>query len=675
MIAYDGEIGRPHGVSSKDVPMRWLAWLFIVGYAGAAPTVGLDREAKTAYQLRVVVRYGDHPTLTKTFRHELRKEVLTALQTGLGANGSVEVVDLADLAPEQRDPITKLVAEKGLESLDTVNGVSAGKTHYITVDFADSKYELRGRQYDGTCGFVTPIIRKNAHADRTFIPRLVGLMIAQDFGVVGTLEPTGEPQVSLPLKAGEITPLEGWVKKGDIFAVVQIRESKRVARPVKGKDGKPLPPAPALYGTRLEGVLLQVVDRPPTGTMVCRIYNRYQGALPRDANTVGYRCVKLGTAEAPLKLQLVNPSGSPFKADELQVRAGVTDYPAKDRDGSEFTFSEGLYSSKDAFAQMAFVLVKAGEAPVARIPVEVYADTVLVRKVALNPKNAGRSYFMEIAGDLLDRIRSSRVVQAGSFDEVGNLQKLDKTKALEFAQKAFDSQRQDIEALQLELVRLKQRFSMEAPEGSFDACTAELRALDQRTQELRTHVQNLKEVIRLENDPMAVAQRKNIEGLMLDAKLLVGKGDYDPAIAKYEEALKLAENDVGAKAGLQQLLATLRKEWELKDAEHGIARKFIYESWVKLEKAPEVRERLAEAKQAYEKCKAVGDMVALRKMYLTAPQVLERYSEHLKMLTESAVEDEDKQALQGYLKITDDLQQLVADVGKAIGANAPAEKK
>jgi hypothetical protein len=184
--------------------MRALSFFLILFLSSSAAAAGLDIEAKNAYQLRIIVKFGDQPTFTKAFRTELRKEVLTALQTGLGANGSVEAIDLADIAVAQRDPITKLVADKGLEALDGVNSVTSGKTHYVTVDFAEGKYQLRARQYDGTCGFVTPIIRKSSHADRTFIPRLVGLMVAQDFGVVGTLEPSTEQQVTTSELTAEV---------------------------------------------------------------------------------------------------------------------------------------------------------------------------------------------------------------------------------------------------------------------------------------------------------------------------------------------------------------------------------------------------------------------------------------------------------------------------------------
>ena len=53
--------------------------------------------------------------------------------------------------------------EKGLEALDGVTAATGPKTHFVFVDFADGKYEIRTRQHDGSTGFVTPFVRKQVH--------------------------------------------------------------------------------------------------------------------------------------------------------------------------------------------------------------------------------------------------------------------------------------------------------------------------------------------------------------------------------------------------------------------------------------------------------------------------------------------------------------------------------
>jgi hypothetical protein len=38
------------------------------------------------------------------------------------------------------------------------------------------------------------------------------------------------------------------------------------------------------------------------------------------------------------------------------------------------TFADGVFTSKERFQNVAFVLVRNGDTPVARIPVEIYPD-------------------------------------------------------------------------------------------------------------------------------------------------------------------------------------------------------------------------------------------------------------------------------------------------------------
>jgi hypothetical protein len=80
-----------------------------------------------------------------------------------------------------------------------------------------------------------------------------------------------------------------------------------------------------------------------------------------------------------------------------------------------------------------------------------------------------------------------------------------------------------------------------------------------------------------------------------------------------------------------------------------------------------VRDALPEARAAIVKCKAVGDKLTLAKMYAAAPQLVERYKEALTRMYQSAMEDEDRQALAQYAKVSRDLEEILTELGKAIG--------
>lgn len=633
--------------------------------AGAAP---LDAEARTGYLLRVVVRTGDHPTLTRHFRTEVLRGVTSALQAALGPAGAVEGIDLNDTPPDRRDPLWTLAEERGLDALDEVTAATGPKTHFVFIDFADGKYRIRTRQHDGNTGFVTPFVRTQVHGDRGFAARLAGLAVGQDFGVVGTFDPSG-PQVNVVLKAGELGPLDQFVRTGDVFAVIQVLEGRQAVAP-RGHSKKAAtpPPAPGRTGRRIDGVLLRVVEPPRNGLAVCRVYNRYRGLPQRDGLTLGYRCVKLGTGEGPLRLRLTDPAGAPFGPDKVQARAGDTEFPNPQdpRARDELRFRDGVFVSEEKFRNVAFVLVQNGQTPVARIPVEIFPEHVATRKVHLNPA-AEPSPAQWAATDLLDRIRSARVIQARCFEEVAALQKTAKPKALEYGQEAAAALEREADLLRADLDRAKERFKGDAPANLFEACEGDLLALETKTRELRTHLVQLKDVIRIENDPAAAALHKKIQAALLEAETAVKAFDIDQAIARYEEALKLAADEPMTRAAIEKALTDLRAAWQTKDAEHAAARKFVYDVWAKLAKPGEVRDALPEARRVIARLKAVGDRFTLGKMYSVAPQVVERYKKNLTELYESAADDEDRQTLTQYAKVSRDLEELLTGLGKELG--------
>jgi len=652
---------------SRNLAIRCL-FILGVALAIAAPAWALDPESRSPYQLRVVVRTGDHPTLTRHFRAEVTRNVASALQAALGPIGSVEAIDLNEAPAEKRDAIISLVEEKGLEALDGVNAATGSKTHFVFVDFADGKYEIRTRQHDGTTGFVTPMVRKTVHGDRGFVGRLAGLAVGQDFGVVGTFDPTG-PQVSVILKGGELGPMDAWVKKGEVFAIVQMNEVRRSsARPSKEKGKSEAAPLSGTLGTRADGALLQVVEAPRNGVCVCKLYNRYR-SLPQNAGFLGYRCVKLGTGEGQLRLQLTDATGNPIRGDTVQPRAGTEEFPSADnpRKREEMKFSSGVYTSAEPFKHIAFVMVRAGEVPIARIPVEIYPDQVAVRRVNLADKIP--SAVEAAASDLLERVRNARVIQARAFEDLSSLQKKDKPRALDYGNAAYESLSKEADVLRADLARMKERFTADA--GMFDPCEVELRTLDSKTQTLRTHLAKLKDVIKVENDPATAVARKGLEGLVLEAATAAKNLDYDQAIAKYEEALKNAGLSPADKENIEKLLDEMKKKWETKDSEHIAARKFVYETWAKLENPPDVKDAIPEARRAVAKLKAVGDKITLQKMYDVTPAMLQRYRTSLEKLVDEAEGDPDKlSALEGYKKVNKDLEELMKDVVGEIGAEA-----
>jgi hypothetical protein len=650
--------------------MRPAGLLIVLALSIAHPTLAADSEARTPYQLRVVVRTADHPTLTPHFRAEVRKALAGSMEAALAPAGTVEVIDFNTTPAESHDAVLKAVSESGLDALKS--GATGGpKTHFVFIDFVDGKYEIRTRQHDGSTGFVTPFVRRTVHPDRGFVGRLAGLAVAQDFAAVGSFETpaVGATTVSVQLRAGDLAPMDAWVKKGEVFAIVHLQQTGRASpRTAKGKKEVT---APAVTGTEIKGMLLQVVDGPRSGVCTCKLYNRYRGGLTPDAFTVGYRAVKLGTGEARLRLRLTDgDSGVPFRADVVQPRAGTQDYPDAARDNEEMTFADGIFTSKEPFKHLAFVSVRSADALIARIPVAVFEGQVASQPV--DPRKAKVSDAQAAAQDMRERVRTALVMQARCFEEIGTLQTKDKPKALQYGEAAYDSLNKESLALRAELTRLRDRHKSDAPTGMFEASEGEIRNLENYTKKLLGYLGELREAIKRDNDPTVVAARKTLQQLILDADLLVERFEFEQAIAKYEEAQRAAATEPAARDEVEKRLEKVRKLWgPAKDAEHTEARKFVFEVWPKLEKPADVKEQLPAARRALEKCKAVADRGALLKMQATAPGVSQRYEEALKAVVTEAGDDPDKKTeLESYLKVTQELEKLLADLGRA-AAEAP----
>src|SRR5262245_36195125 len=115
-------------------------------------------------------------------------------------------------------------------------------------------------------------------------------MLGRDFGLVGTVtQKIDNRDVRLTIKGGGLgAPLERWLKKDEVFAVVQMHAA-----------------GAGMRGNRVPFALLQVKEPPRDGICVCRLFNRYQDPLGERGGVVGVRALKLSTVQAPLRLRFV----------------------------------------------------------------------------------------------------------------------------------------------------------------------------------------------------------------------------------------------------------------------------------------------------------------------------------------------------------------------------------
>ncbi len=644
--------------------MRMLAAAILL-YSVSSATAALDPETKTPYALRVVVSIADHPHFTDHFRREFKRELQGGVQAALGSLGTVEVVDLRSVPKEKRPPLWRQAEEKGLESLDSYRDVDGGKTHFIQLSYNNGEYELRGRQHDGTSGFVTPIVRKALTHDRGFIGRLAGLMVGQDFGLVATLEPGPGPRFFLKIKGAEIGQVDRWVQKGEVFALIKIQQERR--RIPADKEKKiPAKIVAATVGYRIDGVLLRAVEAPRGGGVVCEIFNRYEDPIaPRGS--LGYRCVKLGTTEAPLHLRLTDPNGAPHKTSAIQVYARSDSYPDGGREGDRTTVYDSAFVSKEKFAHMAFVRVMLGATPISRMPVEILDDSVTLRTIRLEPGAELRDRLEADRRGILNRITDWRLIQVRCFQDITAFEKTGKKQeAFDRGQSIIKPVDTSVADLREEVDKLRARIAKELPNAAFLAndCDQQLQVLVAKQEELKQHLEALKVAIVEDNDPNIVEKKKKITDAIRKAELLASQAEYDDALKAYEDALALVAGEPAIKERVEKAYMTLKQAWTLKDgdADHAEARRFIYGVWARLATLQEVRDQLPNARKAFEKCKAADDRLTVNKVHLAGVEVATRFADELKKLIDTATEEEDKKTLEMYQKVNEDLQKLLKDV-------------
>ena len=642
--------------------LAFVAFSFLIASGTAS---ALDPELKVAYSLKIVVSVADHPHFTDHFRREFKRDVLGSVQAALGNLSTVEIIDMQSIAKDKWPHLWRQVDERGLESLDSFTEVGGGKTQFIQLSYGNGHYDIRGRQHDGTSGFATPIVRKARTHDRSFVSRLAGLMVGQDFGIVATLEPGPGPRYFLRIKGGELGPMDRWIKKGEVFALIKIQQERRRI-PADKETKSPAKILSVTVGNRVEGVLLRAVESPREGGIVCDILNRYEDPItPRGS--LGYRCVKLGTTEAPLQLRLVDPNGAAQKTSAIQVYSRSDAYPDGGRESDRTTAQEGAFVSKEKYSHVAFVRVMLGASPISRMPVEIMDENVTVRSIRLEPGAELRDRLESERRGILNRITDGRLIQVRCFQDITAFEKTGKN------QEAFDRGQSIIKLLDPSVVdlredidKLKARIARELPNAANLAadCEQQLVAMTSKQEELRQHLDALKVALIEESNPNVVEKKKKITDAVRRAELLVSQAEYDEALKAYDDALQLVAADPAIKERIEKAYLTLKQLWSLKegDAAHAEARKFIFASWPRLMTLQEVRDQLPTSRTSFEKCKSVGDRLSVNKMHLAGVEVATRFADELKKLLETATEEEDKKTLEMYQKVNEELQKLLKDV-------------
>jgi tetratricopeptide (TPR) repeat protein len=616
-------------------------WLALPAWAA------VDPQAQQPYRVEVVTRIAEHRHFTPTFRAQFGRDLLDNLRAALGTLAEVDWFDLNHIPPVEYKNLWKLATEQGLAALDgsaalPTNRLTPTKTHFVFVDYIDGQYTITTRQHDGNTGLASPVVRQVQTPERAEVGRRAVRLIGLDFGIVGTLpdKVTGDT-FDLALRGGGIAdaPLRNWVRKGEVFALVQLLPPDRSAEPTSTgpKSLVPTRPTPgsgpitaAGRGVRVAGTLLIAQSEPQNGQVRVKMFSRYGN--PISAGAVGYRAIKLGTVIGPARVQLVDEKFTPLNAANFRVRANSTGKNEPTNQREVLQVQEGFYQSERAFNHVAFVWVAAGSNPVSGIiPLEILDDRVLTASVNPVPGAEMLGELLAKRSDTQRQINDAFNLVSDRFRElVGLLQKGKNSDAHKIAVGT-------LEALDIEMQLVKGQIAQLAndarglPEGNkFNLADVQqnYKQLELVRGRLQERIKELKKAVDDENDPSVAGPRKALQAAANQAQLCRDQADFEQAIKIYENAL--AEH--GEQADIRAALDNLKSAWAIKDAEHEQARRFIYDEWPKLTTAQAMKEKLPQLQASFAKCKAVNDRLTPAKILLTRPATEEALTQQAKAL-------------------------------------------
>ncbi len=396
----------PKQLGASDAPSGLVVLFSLCSLClcGESPTYA-QSELNKPYELHIVVHVAQNRLLTDVFRERIERELHDGFQAALGDVGHVRVMHEHPRLPD--------VMARGLkQSLDGWKDRSNVKTHFVLIDFSGVHYEIQARQYDGPTGRASPVVRRDRTRDRDFVAKSAALLLKQDFGLLGTVlsGPDGPQQsVKVELRGGGLGNLSRWVQKDEVFALA--------------------PPEGGLPKV-LNWALLQVQESPGeasrNGVCTCRFFHRY-----KVTSIVGYRCIKLGTVRAPLRLRWMQemPGGGLKPLDaSLSLIVDIRRHGFQGEEATKMMKPVGRNGvldttpddGKGVFHHVAFVSVINGmKDPKPQIPVALYDDQPLV--IEVNATRDPHVLFTVRQAAWKSDVLDSLLVQVNLFKELEGL--------------------------------------------------------------------------------------------------------------------------------------------------------------------------------------------------------------------------------------------------------------
>ena len=632
--------------------MNRLLPAVLVLFSPLTAYAALNPEADKKYQLEVVLHCGTHNWLGEQFRNDLRSDLAGILQDALGGMADVTVIDVRKVPVAEWKPLWKEIEARGFAALDSSQELTGVKSHFLRIDFVNGQYELQTRQVDGYTG-IAGVARSERTADRALVTRVAGKMIAEEFGLLGTIEGTGE-RVTVRFKGGAINPsLVRLANKGDVFAVVAVYQQQQGDERIE-------------RGQRIPDTVIHLLSEPKNGAASAELVFRpkvgQSNPLQSLAGVQGFRCIKLGTTVGPVRLRLVDDRGQPHTRG-LQVRLHANRFqttadPAPDEEALAPDPRSGLFISKNNYEQMAFARVVTGSVQLTRFPVEIHADRVVTIQVSLDAKKEQAGQLQLQANEMQRNYSESQFVVSSRYREGSTLIGQSKyEEALKASMATRAGLEEDIKRLGSQFDQLKQAVG--ANPISLKNSEILANSLNDYRTKLNIRIGQLEDTIKEANDPARLAQQKKLLDLNNKSLAQFESNDYDGAIATCKQILK----EFGEQKVARDHLEQWERGWALKGEAHQQAREFVYRDFPTIKSSADFDAKLPTARQKMQVLIGVKDEYTLLKLRNTLPDVAKALREEITAAKQDA-DDADK--LAKLKKTVEDFDKFSQEVDAAV---------
>lgn len=654
------------------MPLRIFTLLLLASAAVAAPP-GVDAESATPYQWRVVLSVSPHPTLGPAVQKKFTADLKAALGPALGDDlGSVEVVSLDDLKKEQWEPLWKRFAEKGWAALDgdslkEFNTLTGVKTHFLTLKAADGKFTLECRQHDGSTGLATPLVRTRTVTDPDTLSRTAGLMLAADFGPVGTVEllPDDKENCLLRLRGGDLPGANRWVKVGDVFQFVVVQDVPRPAakddKPKAARPGQVIRAATDRKGFTQAYTLLRVLDVPQPGVARCEIYSRYESPFVRGRYIVGYRAMKVSTRDGRVSVRVEDDKGKPPPPSApLQVWATEFAPKVSPNDRDLLDRRDDLFTSPKVLRGIAVVTVKLGSGVFQKYPLPVYDHGEPTRLTfGFDEAAVRKARFEDTAFRYYNRVLDARLVREELTKAMRALIDKEEYKAaLERAKGGLKTMQDEDARLSGELADLRKNPDAADPAAATTLVRAErlLAGLRAANPELEEKIKDLEIAVAKAEDPGTYEKKFRANEIQRDITFHERRGEVDRALEKYDELIELTNLDEA-----RQRKAKLEADGKPKSDEQAGLRNYLTDTWAKLTTRDEFDAAMPKMKQTVEALGKQDDKFGVRLAVTHIEAAYARLGDLLLGLDSDFSEDKDKLLL---VKRTMDALKVVEDIAR-----------